>query len=90
MWIKTALGAHSADLQSADCLSQSQQAAEYAQSFLDQRSIERSDSVVGKNHLRSVWTSRLTDRILGRNCNFNYFYDGTLKYNKTANSSNTI
>jgi hypothetical protein len=36
MWIKTALGAHSADLQSADCLSQSQQAAEYAQSFLDQ------------------------------------------------------
>jgi|GEM_PF-4216295 len=28
MWIKTALGAHSADLQSADCLSQSQQAAE--------------------------------------------------------------
>ena len=36
--IKTALGAHSADLQSADCLSQSQQAAEYAQSFLDQKS----------------------------------------------------
>jgi hypothetical protein len=36
MWIKTALGAHSADLQSADCLSQSQQAAEYAQSFFDQ------------------------------------------------------
>ncbi len=27
MWIKTALGAHSADLKSADCLSQSQQAA---------------------------------------------------------------